>query len=105
MIPLISSKFLALTLGSIQAKNLMTITEKILARGSERYEVRPGKNGWVDADILMINDITFLAYLNSSRKKFGQNAKMTNNQFRQLDFIITIVVVDVIYMLDEELFC
>lgn len=52
----------------------MTMTEKILARASERFQIRPGENAWVNADILMINDITCPGISATFKKEFGQNA-------------------------------
>lgn len=54
----------------------MTITEKILARASEKSHVRPGENAWVNDDVLMINDITCPGISATFKKEFGHNAKV-----------------------------
>ncbi|CAA6666505.1 unnamed protein product [Spirodela intermedia] len=43
------------TTGSV--KHAMTLTEKILARASERPQLSPGENVWVNVDVLMTHDI------------------------------------------------
>ncbi|KAK3019093.1 hypothetical protein RJ639_004962 [Escallonia herrerae] len=43
------------TTGSV--KNAMTMTEKIFARASEKPQLSPGENVWVNVDILMTHDI------------------------------------------------
>ncbi len=40
-----------------QVKSAMTMTEKILARASERASLEPGENVWVDVDVLMTHDL------------------------------------------------
>ena len=35
----------------------MTLTEKILARASQRNAVQPGDNIWIDVDVLMTHDV------------------------------------------------
>jgi 3-isopropylmalate/(R)-2-methylmalate dehydratase large subunit len=38
------------------SKTPMTATEKILARASEKCEVKPGENGWINVDVLNFDD-------------------------------------------------
>ncbi|OGV64018.1 MAG: 3-isopropylmalate dehydratase [Lentisphaerae bacterium RIFOXYB12_FULL_65_16] len=52
----------------------MTITEKILARGSGRGGVRPGENVWVMADILMTHDVCGPGTIGIFRREFGEKA-------------------------------
>ncbi|XP_028769557.1 3-isopropylmalate dehydratase large subunit, chloroplastic-like [Neltuma alba] len=62
------------------AKNPMTMTEKILARASEKCDVKPGDNVWVNADVLMINDITCPGIAATFKKEFGPNAKVWDRE-------------------------
>ena len=52
----------------------MTITEKILARHSGRREVQPGRNVWVDVDVLMSNDVIAPQMIGVFEEHFGQDA-------------------------------
>lgn len=54
----------------------MTVTEKILARASEKSEVKAGENAWVNVDVLMINDITCPGVSATFKKEFGNTAKV-----------------------------
>ena len=54
----------------------MTLTEKILARGSGKREVRPGDNIWVETDVLMTHDICGPGAFNVFYDKFGPDAKV-----------------------------
>jgi len=54
----------------------MTATEKILARASEKCEVKPGENAWVNVDVLMINDITCPGVSGIFKREFGSTAKV-----------------------------
>ncbi|MFH1858540.1 MAG: aconitase/3-isopropylmalate dehydratase large subunit family protein [Candidatus Omnitrophota bacterium] len=54
----------------------MTLTEKILAKGAKRREIRPGENIWVEADILMTHDICGPGTINIFHEKFGPDAKV-----------------------------
>ena len=40
-----------------QVRTAMTMTEKILARASEKAQLTPGDNVWVNVDILMTHDV------------------------------------------------
>ncbi|RHN80238.1 putative 3-isopropylmalate dehydratase [Medicago truncatula] len=58
------------------SKTPMTTTEKILARASEKPEVKPGENAWVNVDVLMINDITCPGVSGIFKREFGSTAKV-----------------------------
>ncbi|XP_060180176.1 3-isopropylmalate dehydratase large subunit, chloroplastic isoform X1 [Lycium barbarum] len=64
------------TTGSL--KTGMTMTEKILARASNKPEVTPGDNVWVNVDVLMTHDIGGPASFAVFKEQFGQNAKVWN---------------------------
>ncbi|RXH78426.1 hypothetical protein DVH24_001944 [Malus domestica] len=61
------------TTGSV--KTGMTMTEKIFARASERTQLSPGENVWVDVDVLMTHDVCGPGSFGVFKKEFGQNAK------------------------------
>ena len=52
------------------------MTEKILARASEKFDIKPGENVWVNTDILMINYITCPGIAATFNKEFAPNAKV-----------------------------
>jgi len=54
----------------------MTLTEKILAKGSQQTSVTPGDNIWVDTDVLMTHDICGPGAVNVFYDKFGKDAKV-----------------------------
>ena len=54
----------------------MTMTEKILARASERSNLEPGDNVWVNVDVLMTHDICGPGTFGIFKEEFGQNAKV-----------------------------
>ncbi|CAL1378573.1 unnamed protein product [Linum trigynum] len=60
----------------MQVKNAMTMTEKILARASEKTHLSPGENVWVGIDILMTHDVCGPGSIYIFKKEFGQNAKV-----------------------------
>ncbi|KAL4190712.1 hypothetical protein AMTRI_Chr07g26150 [Amborella trichopoda] len=62
------------TTGSV--KHAMTMTEKILARASERSHLDPGENVWVDVDILMTHDVLGPGAIGIFKREFGENAKV-----------------------------
>nr|XP_017219695.1 PREDICTED: 3-isopropylmalate dehydratase large subunit-like isoform X2 [Daucus carota subsp. sativus] len=66
------------TTGSV--KTGMTMTEKILARASEKSQLRPGENVWVDVDILMTHDVCGPSSFDVFKKEFGQNAKVWDRE-------------------------
>ena len=59
-----------------QVKHAMTLTEKILARASERPQLTPGENVWVNVDVLMTHDICGPGTIGIFKKEFGDNAKV-----------------------------
>jgi selenophosphate synthase len=54
----------------------MTLTEKILARASEKTQLSPGENVWVNVDILMTHDVCGPGSFEIFKKEFGENAKV-----------------------------
>lgn len=59
-----------------QVKTGMTMTEKILARASEKTQLSPGENVWVNVDILMTHDVCGPGAFAIFKKEFGENAKV-----------------------------
>ncbi|XVE81943.1 hypothetical protein DITRI_Ditri15bG0106900 [Diplodiscus trichospermus] len=66
------------TTGSV--KTPMTMTEKILARASEKPQLRPGDNVWVNVDVFMTNDVTGPGSIGIFKKEFGDNAKVWDRE-------------------------
>nr|XP_023884282.1 3-isopropylmalate dehydratase large subunit, chloroplastic [Quercus suber]POE70736.1 3-isopropylmalate dehydratase large subunit, chloroplastic [Quercus suber] len=66
------------TTGSV--KTAMTMTEKILARASEKSQLSPGENTWVNIDILMTHDVCGPGSIGIFKKEFGQNAKVWDRE-------------------------
>ncbi|CAL1356034.1 unnamed protein product [Linum trigynum] len=66
------------TTGSV--KTAMTMTEKILARASEKTHLSPGENVLVDVDILMTHDVCGPGSIGIFKKEFGQNAKVWDRE-------------------------
>ncbi|XP_044498212.1 3-isopropylmalate dehydratase large subunit, chloroplastic-like isoform X3 [Mangifera indica] len=56
-------------------KTAMTLTEKILARASEKPQLVPGENAWVNVDTLMIHDICGHGSFDIFKKEFGTDAR------------------------------
>lgn len=54
----------------------MTLTEKILAKHSNRDSVEPGDNVWVDVDVLMTHDVCGPPSISIFRKQFGDDARV-----------------------------
>lgn len=54
----------------------MTITEKIIAAHTDRSEVQPGQNVWVDIDILMTHDVCGPGTIGIFKDRFGAKAKV-----------------------------
>jgi 3-isopropylmalate/(R)-2-methylmalate dehydratase large subunit len=54
----------------------MTATEKILARASDKCEVKLEEIGWVNVDVLMINDISCPGVSGIFKREFGDTAKV-----------------------------
>ncbi|XP_015873132.2 3-isopropylmalate dehydratase large subunit, chloroplastic-like isoform X1 [Ziziphus jujuba] len=66
------------TTGSV--KTAMTMTEKILARASEKTQLSPGDNVWVNVDVLMTHDVCGPGSIGIFKKEFGQNAKVWDRE-------------------------
>jgi len=62
-----------------QVKHAMTMTEKILARASERSSLEPGDNVWVNIDVLMTHDVLGPGTIGIFKEQFGQNAKVATH--------------------------
>lgn len=54
----------------------MTMTEKILARASEKTQLIPDENVWVNVDVLMTHDVCGAGSFGIFKKEFGQDAKL-----------------------------
>src|ERR1700678_4463926 len=54
----------------------MTLTEKILARHSQRGAVAPGDNVWIQADVLMTHDVCGPGTIGVFKQNFGAAAKV-----------------------------
>ncbi len=54
----------------------MTLTEKILARGSGKARVAPGDNVWVNVDVLLTHDVCGPGTIGVFKREFGQAAKV-----------------------------
>lgn len=54
----------------------MTMTEKILAKSSDRAKLEPGENIWVNIDVLMTHDVCGPGTIGIFKKEFGENAKV-----------------------------
>lgn len=63
-----------------QVKTGMTMTEKILARASEKTHLIPGDNVWVNVDILMTHDVCGPGAIGIFKKEFGENAKVFSKE-------------------------
>ncbi|KAK4388095.1 3-isopropylmalate dehydratase large subunit, chloroplastic [Sesamum angolense] len=61
-------------------KTGMTMTEKILARASEKSQLSPGENVWVNVDILMTHDVCGPGAFGIFKKEFGENAKVWDSE-------------------------
>lgn len=63
----------------------MTMTEKILARASNKSKVSPGENLWVNTDVLMTHDVCGPGTIGIFKKEFGADAKVRRRE-RTLDW-------------------
>lgn len=52
------------------------MTEKILAKASERSQVVPGDNIWVNVDVLMTHDVCGPGAFGIFKREFGEKAKV-----------------------------
>lgn len=59
-----------------QVKTAMTMTEKIMARASEKAQLSPGDNIWVNVDILMTHDVCGPGSIGIFKREFGEDAKV-----------------------------
>ncbi|KAK7290420.1 hypothetical protein RIF29_04832 [Crotalaria pallida] len=66
------------TTGSV--KTAMTMTEKILARASEKANLSPGDNVWVNVDILMTHDVCGPGSIGIFKREFGEDAKVWDRE-------------------------
>ncbi|CAN5203455.1 3-isopropylmalate dehydratase large subunit [soil metagenome] len=58
----------------------MTLSEKILARASNKPSVTPGENVWVDVDVLMTHDVCGPGTIGIFKKNFGKDAKVWDRE-------------------------
>jgi 3-isopropylmalate/(R)-2-methylmalate dehydratase large subunit len=56
------------------------MTEKIMARASEKAQVRPGDNIWTNVDILMTHDVCGPGSIGIFKKEFGEDAKVWDRE-------------------------
>ncbi|KAL6535182.1 3-isopropylmalate dehydratase large subunit, chloroplastic [Orobanche minor] len=61
-------------------KTGMTMTEKILARASEKTRLSPGENVWVNVDVLMTHDVCGPGVFGIFKREFGENAKVWDRE-------------------------
>ncbi|CAJ1968082.1 unnamed protein product [Sphenostylis stenocarpa] len=66
------------TTGSV--RTAMTMTEKILARASEKAQLSPGDNVWVNIDILMTHDVCGPGSIGIFKREFGEDAKVWDRE-------------------------
>src|SRR5438270_9308020 len=57
-------------------EQLMTLTEKILARAAGQARVQAGDNVWVKADVLMTHDVCGPGTIGVFKREFGKDAKV-----------------------------
>jgi len=60
-----------------QVRTAMTMTEKILARASEKAQLSPGDNVWVNIDVLMTHDVCGPGSIGIFKREFGEDAKVS----------------------------
>jgi 3-isopropylmalate/(R)-2-methylmalate dehydratase large subunit len=58
----------------------MTLTEKILARGSGRSQVTAGENVWINVDILLTHDVCGPGSIGVFKREFGEEAKVWDSE-------------------------
>ncbi|VFR01559.1 unnamed protein product [Cuscuta campestris] len=61
-------------------KTDMTMTEKILAKASQKSHLIPGENVWVNVDVLMTHDVCGPGSIGIFKKEFGQDAKVWDRE-------------------------
>ncbi|KAG2331986.1 hypothetical protein Bca52824_003166 [Brassica carinata] len=60
---------------STKVKTGMTMTEKILAKASEKSQLVPGDNIWVNVDVIMTHDVYGPGAFGIFKREFGDKAK------------------------------
>lgn len=63
-----------------QVKHSMTMTEKILAKASDRSALEPGENIWVNVDVLMTHDVCGPGTIGIFKREFGEHAKVWDRE-------------------------
>ncbi|KVI00358.1 Aconitase/3-isopropylmalate dehydratase large subunit, alpha/beta/alpha [Cynara cardunculus var. scolymus] len=58
----------------------MTMTEKIFSRASEKSQVNPGDNVWINVDVLMTHDACGPGCIGVFKKEFGDDAKVWDRE-------------------------
>ncbi|KAI3697126.1 hypothetical protein L6452_29892 [Arctium lappa] len=66
------------TTGSVKTR--MTMTEKIFSRASEKSQLNPGDNVWINVDVLMTHDACGPGCISVFKKEFGDNAKVWDRE-------------------------
>lgn len=61
---------------AMQVKRAMTMTEKILAKHSDKPAVLPGDNVWTNVDKLLTHDVCGPGTFGIFQKEFGENAQV-----------------------------
>ncbi|KAI3511489.1 hypothetical protein L1887_18643 [Cichorium endivia] len=61
-------------------KTGMTMTEKIFSRASEKSQLSPGENVWVNVDVLMTHDVCGPGAIDIFKKQFGSDAKVWDRE-------------------------
>ena len=62
----------------------MTMTEKILAKHSDKSSVTPGDNVWTSVDKLLTHDVCGPGTFGIFQKEFGENAQVGRDCWDQL---------------------
>ena len=52
------------------------MTEKIFAKASQKTQLSPGENVWVNVDVLMTHDVCGPGSIGIFKKEFGEDAKV-----------------------------
>lgn len=60
----------------VQVKRAMTMTEKILAKHSDKASVAPGDNVWTGVDKLLTHDVCGPGTFGIFQKEFGEDAQV-----------------------------
>lgn len=53
------------------------MTEKIFTKSSEKSQLSPGENVWVNVDVLMTHDVCGPGAIGIFKKEFGSDAKVS----------------------------